>query len=332
MKSKLLGRRAPWLVAAGIWTLACSLTAPSERDVFGKFGASGSGGGAGSPNPGGGSGEKGGSGGNASPGAGGLLEEAGAGGETMIGSAGAPGGGGSLAAAGAGGEGTEPGPELPPAVLLVHYTFDEDDVVGLVAKDSSGKGKDGTLTGTSAPEVETGHIDGAIRLVSTQQQHVQLPGDIMETLPAISVSTWAKLQSGTTWDRLFDFSASESVWFYCSLTGWNPTTTSNGTRIAVSGAGHLDPELILAKPYPVGSWHHVAVVLAPPYLRYYQDGELQSELTNMTLKPSDVGRTNKNWIGRSVHPTDPYLDGWIDDFQIYSGALTDAEVAELAAQ
>jgi hypothetical protein len=329
MKSKHLGLHAPWLVTAGVWAVACSLTVPSEDDVFGRYDANG-GGEAGMPSGNGGgsdSGGKSGSGGKATSGTG-AIDEAGAAGEPAQG--GAPTGG--TSPVGTAGSGGEPIVELPPAVLLVHYTFDSADVMNLIAKDSSGNGKDGTLTGTAPPAVEEGHLDGALRLDSTKNQHVQLPGDIMETLPAISVTSWVKLATGSTWDRLFDFSASESVWFYCSLTGWDPVKMSNAVRIAVAGAGHLDPELILSKPYPVGAWHHVAVVLAPPYLRYYQDGELLGEVTSMTVKPSDVGRTNKNWIGRSVHPTDPYLNGWVDDFRVYSGALTEAEVNELAAE
>jgi hypothetical protein len=51
----------------------------------------------------------------------------------------------------------------------------------------------------------------------------------------------------------------------------------------------------------------------------------------MTIKPSDMGATTQNWIGRSQFSTDPYLNGRVDDFRIYNKALTAGEIAILAA-
>jgi hypothetical protein len=51
----------------------------------------------------------------------------------------------------------------------------------------------------------------------------------------------------------------------------------------------------------------------------------------MTFGPDSLGDTNQNWIGRSVYAADPYLTGQVDDFRLYSGALTSDEVAGLAA-
>jgi hypothetical protein len=51
----------------------------------------------------------------------------------------------------------------------------------------------------------------------------------------------------------------------------------------------------------------------------------------MTLNPSSLGVTNQNWIGHSQFPADPYLDGTVDDFNIYSRALSASEVATLAS-
>jgi hypothetical protein len=51
----------------------------------------------------------------------------------------------------------------------------------------------------------------------------------------------------------------------------------------------------------------------------------------MTRAPFRLGGTDKNWIGRSQFPSDPYFNGKVDDFRIYSGAMTAAQVAELAA-
>ena len=49
----------------------------------------------------------------------------------------------------------------------------------------------------------------------------------------------------------------------------------------------------------------------------------------MTLKPSSLGSTTQNYIGKSQWP-DPNLTGSVDDFRIYSRALNATEVAALA--
>ena len=51
----------------------------------------------------------------------------------------------------------------------------------------------------------------------------------------------------------------------------------------------------------------------------------------MTLRPSDLGNTANNWIGRSAFTADPYFDGLVDDFRVYNRALTAAEITALYA-
>jgi hypothetical protein len=62
----------------------------------------------------------------------------------------------------------------------------------------------------------------------------------------------------------------------------------------------------------------------------YVDGALAGMNTNMTLHPSDLGVTINNWLGRSTTSNkNPCLDGLVDDFRLYSRALTDGEIAAL---
>jgi hypothetical protein len=61
------------------------------------------------------------------------------------------------------------------------------------------------------------------------------------------------------------------------------------------------------------------------------DGVQVGQNTAMTIKPSDMGATTQNWIGRSQYSSDPYLNGYVDDFRIYTRALTASEIAALAA-
>jgi hypothetical protein len=79
---------------------------------------------------------------------------------------------------------------------------------------------------------------------------------------------------------------------------------------------------------PTGGWHHVAVTLNGATGIIYVDGVQVGINTAMTIKPSDLGITTQNWIGRSQYP-DPYLDGRVDDFRIYNRALTASEVTHV---
>ena len=214
---------------------------------------------------------------------------------------------------------------------MIHYPFD-DDAGSIVVADKSGNGMDAILRGDSMPTWDLGHLRGGLRLEGSQSQYVQLPGGVLVGLDAMSVACWVRLDQAAAWNRLFDFSAGSNVWVYFSPTGWNFETGTVGTHFAISSGSLLDPEMQLTETVPVGTWHHVVVVLARPYLIYYLDGVEKARMTNMTLRPGDLGTTNQNWLGRSAFPTDPYLWGTLDEFRLYSGALTAAEVAQLAGQ
>jgi hypothetical protein len=49
------------------------------------------------------------------------------------------------------------------------------------------------------------------------------------------------------------------------------------------------------------------------------------------LRPSNLGNTMNNWIGRSAFSQDPYFAGLIDDFRVYNRALTAADITALYA-
>ena len=47
------------------------------------------------------------------------------------------------------------------------------------------------------------------------------------------------------------------------------------------------------------------------------------------LRPSSLGTTSANFIGRSQYTNDPFLNGQIDQLRIYSRALSATEVLSL---
>jgi DUF1680 family protein len=96
------------------------------------------------------------------------------------------------------------------------------------------------------------------------------------------------------------------------------TTSGAGGEQQINGAANL----------PTGSWVHVAVTLAGATGTLYVNGAQVGQNTTMTLKPSSLGSTTLNYLGKSQY-ADPNLTGQLDDFRIYNGALTAAEVSAL---
>jgi len=59
------------------------------------------------------------------------------------------------------------------------------------------------------------------------------------------------------------------------------------------------------------------------------DGEVVATGATAIL-PGDLGQTTQNWLGRSQYDADAYLSATLDEFRIYSRALSAAEVLFLA--
>ena len=63
-------------------------------------------------------------------------------------------------------------------------------------------------------------------------------------------------------------------------------------------------------------------------MQLYLDGAVVVQGATATI-PADLGNTTQNWLGRSQYPADAFYTGMIDDFRIYSRALSKAEIRYL---
>jgi hypothetical protein len=80
------------------------------------------------------------------------------------------------------------------------------------------------------------------------------------------------------------------------------------------------------------AWTHVAVRLSGNTATLYINGTVAGTNNNMTLRPSSLGNTALNYIGKSQFANDAALSGSVDDFRIYGRALAASDIAALAAQ
>ena len=198
------------------------------------------------------------------------------------------------------------------------YKFDETS--GTTVTDSSGNARDGSMTGTYTRVV--GKFGNAVNLNGSSGYAV-LPTGLVQTLGDFSITAWVKLDTNGYWARIFDFgSGTDKYMFLCLREG-------SGIRYAIKLSGGGEQICDCPVALPTGVWKYVAVTQTGSTVTIYIDGIALAKSTGITNKPSALGSTTQNWIGRSQY-NDPYLDGTVDDFRIYGWGLSATEVVAMA--
>ncbi len=182
---------------------------------------------------------------------------------------------------------------------------------------------DGGGGGATGPRVP-GRLGNAVRLNGVAD-YVSLPPGIVGGLSDFTISVWVNPAVISTWSRVFDFGTGTAVNMFLTVNaGAGPrfaiTTSGGGAEQRLSRSGQL----------PLNVWTHLAVTLSGTTGTLYVNGVPAATNSSMTLRPSDLGVTSNNWIGRSQYP-DPFLNATVDEFQIYDRALNATEIQQLAA-
>jgi len=197
--------------------------------------------------------------------------------------------------------------------LVAYYAMDNN------AEDGSGNGNHGTLQG--APQWVEGLIGKALQF-NGGTDYVEVadaPGlDIINT---ITIAAWIKANTFGNW-RGFVVKGLETapyamqMWGDGSLRfGWNygspPGAVGNGL---VNSNGKM----------PLGEWAHLAVTYDGSTLRFYINGGLDTQETDVSL----VFGTNDEplILGCDFPGGDEYFDGAMDDVRVYNRALSPSEV------
>ncbi len=164
---------------------------------------------------------------------------------------------------------------------------------------------------------------GQLTLTSNSQHYVSLPAGIVSTLNDFTIETWIRLNSTANWSRIFDFGNSTTVNMF--LTPQNGGDGRLRFAITTSGGG-AEQQINTGAALSAGVSYHIAVTLKGNTGILYVNGAAVGTNSAMTLRPSSLGSTANNYIGRSQYP-DPYFNGAIDEFRIYSAALSSSEIA-----
>ncbi|MFE2277638.1 beta-L-arabinofuranosidase domain-containing protein [Streptomyces sp. NPDC059454] len=170
-----------------------------------------------------------------------------------------------------------------------------------------------------------GRFGRAAENVRGSYRYVDLPAAVLAGAPALTLSAWVRPAHDAAWARIFDFGDGTTRYLY--LAARNAAGVPR-FAVTVSGPGG-EQGLDGTAPLPVGEWSHLAVTLADGTGTLYVDGTAVARSTDITLTPAALGTLTNNWLGRSNFPADPVFAGAFEDVDVFSRALTAAEITEL---
>lgn len=200
----------------------------------------------------------------------------------------------------------------PGGTLKAHYAFENNTL------DSAGS-YHGQAFGS--PTYIDGPLGQAIRLDGSDD-YLVLPGGIASSTD-ITIAAWVYWNGGAAWQRIFDFGNNTTSYLFLT-----PRSADGTLRFAITTASNTAEEILETDPLPIGRWTHVAVTLQGNTGILYLNGTARVA-GQIRLNPSDINSLY-NYIGRSQWP-DPLLNGAVDDFRIYSYALSTSQIAQLSS-
>ena len=179
----------------------------------------------------------------------------------------------------------------------------------------------GTLQATATRS--TGKSGNSINLDGSANAYASLPTGIVSALTDFTISTWIKVDAKSNSMRVFDFGTGTDKYMFLTIQGG----AANVMRYGIRNGG---AELQVNSNYtlPLNTWTHFAITQLGNTCSMYINGALVATNTGVNIKPSTLGSTNQNYIGKSQWSVDPLLKGSIDEFKIYSRALSASELAE----
>jgi hypothetical protein len=162
--------------------------------------------------------------------------------------------------------------------------------------------------------------------------YVALPAGIVSSLSEVSIEAWVTLKGEDYQQRIFDFGSSSNArgvtYLFLSTDYRGMTKVFTCFSITTNGASGERPHLDWTNTLPLNVTSFVAVTYSPVrgIAKYYLNGQLISSGV-ATIPLSAIVDTN-DWLGQSQWwGQDAPFDGRYNEFRIYSGLLSDADVA-----
>ena len=190
----------------------------------------------------------------------------------------------------------------------VHYTL--DGTISDIAVNGTVSYKDGLL-------------DKAAYF--SNDAYISLPTGVVSPYNDFTISAWVKPDSISSWMRVFDFGTGTQKYMFLTL----DNGSGNAVYAITTNYSGAEQKITAPSPFKAGVWTHIAITQSGNTAIMYANGVEIGRNESVSLKPSSLSATNQNYIAKSQY-ADPYFNGYVDDFRIYSSALTADEIAELA--
>jgi chitinase len=194
--------------------------------------------------------------------------------------------------------------------LVAAYNFDVQDAG--VARDSSGNGLNGTISGAVWAEGRTG---GALAFDGLDDW-VTIADDNRLDVARMTIAAWIRPTTSGAWDAVIAKSDTSGPAYalYSSNGAHRPSTI-----VAVSGN---EREVEGPVAVPTNAWTHIAASFDGARVRLYVNGVL----VRIGVRTGSIDATNGT-LGIGGHQAlGHYFAGTIDDVRLYSRALLDSEV------
>jgi len=207
------------------------------------------------------------------------------------------------------------------ATPLFHHTFD-------TSTDASGKYTGKVANGAKIEKigdegvVSLGNGNGYFDFGANLGELISgLKGDYTISLN-VFIPTTTPL--GANGNFVFNFSNSSSTGY--AFFG------ANTSRYSITPESWNKEQTVSAEmAFPKGEWVNLVIVQNGDNATIYINGESKKTAT-IKMKPSELGKTPQNWLGRSPFDGDVYLkDARYSDFRLYDSALSADDIKALAA-
>ncbi|SDH88415.1 cellulose binding domain-containing protein [Mucilaginibacter gossypii] len=200
------------------------------------------------------------------------------------------------------------------------YQFDEE---------SSSKGIDAWGANHAALAATASRAAGkygkSLLLDGSANAYATLPAGIFSTLNDFTISAWVRMDAISTWMRVFDFGSSTTQYMFLTVQA-GVTNGQSTIRYATKNGSAAEQNINYNYTFPLNTWTYLAVTRAGTTTTLYVNGTSVTSSTNITIKPSALGSTTQNYLGKSQF-ADPMFKGSIDNFKIYGRALSSTEIA-----
>ncbi|MET8976734.1 beta-L-arabinofuranosidase domain-containing protein [Streptomyces sp. NPDC004539] len=173
-----------------------------------------------------------------------------------------------------------------------------------------------------------GRFGTAAENVRGSYQYVELPAQVLNNASAVTLAAWIRPAHDGSWARIFDFGNDTARYLYLAARNASGvprfaiTTSGAGGEQGINGTAAL----------PLNQWSHIAVTLGGGVGTLYVNGQAVGRNSGMTLTPAALGTLTNNWLGRSNYSGDPVFAGAFDGFDVWSRALTAADVTALQSR